>query len=224
MASKVVKELTGQTLVDSQLESARIELETNCRSLIFTFINMKEDPSCSQNSVENLLRPRKTANTLKEAVMRGTDSGASKDKSESNEGSSVDITVSAMGSSVDLQEMDDSVHITDEDIVKDVVPVCLPSDLRDDLAKVDEDDLKKLYDIKAGMEKIASGELSTVELIVLHARSYRNILQYDIPDVETFRKRFVTYFGSIFADLIQTCYPNRTTQSVVRKKILKSKY
>ena len=226
MATKVVStssyEKETPDLVDSHKEAARIELESVCRTLIFSFINMKEGdlaPSYSDSpSAAHLLHPDKRSKLCGE-TKRGTKLGAVSssdlDREDQSEGSSVDL----VDSSVDLVAMAEAVQVRgDEESVRELAPNTLPLEIRDNISKVEEEDLRKLYDIDAGVQKIRNNELSTIELVVLHLRSYRNVLKFEISDMETFKSRFVGYFGSILADLMEACYPvsTRGPISVVR--------
>ena len=211
MASKLLSTEPTQRetpyLVDSESEAARSELESACRTLIFSFIKMKDsdqDPGCEDS--QGILHPSNTG------IQRGTNLGASSSTDIASEGSSVDIT----DSSVDLLTMENEVQISEDgDDLRCLAPTSLPNELRDNLSQIELEDLKKLYDIEAGALKIESNELTTVELVMLHLRSYRNIIKYEISDMEAFRVRFVGFFGSILADVVAAFYPNRGKQSVV---------
>ncbi|XP_064397839.1 uncharacterized protein LOC135344546 [Halichondria panicea] len=205
MASKLVSTEPTQRetpyLVDSQSEAARSDLESACRTLIFSFIKMKDsDPGCEDSQA--ILHP---------GIQRGTNLGASSSTDIASEGSSVDVT----DSSVDLLTMENEVHISEDgDDIRRLVPTSLPNELRENLSQIQLEDLKKLYDIEAGAIKIESNELTTVEVVMLHLRSYRNIIKYEISDMEAFRTRFVGFFGSILADLVAAFYPNRGEQNL----------
>lgn len=212
MASKLATEPTQSKtlyLVDSESETARSELETSCRDLIFSFIEMKDSHSSICADRQSLLHPSKRSVVSPDRA-RGTTLAASSATDIASEGSSVDL----VESSVDLLAMDNVTHISgDEESALSLVPVELPAELRDNMSQVDLEDLKKLYNIEACAEKLEKKELTTIELIVLHLRSYRNISRYE--DMEALRIRFVGFFGSIFADLIAVCYPNRGERNVV---------
>lgn len=212
MASKLAisepTQIKPHYLVDSDSETARSELEGTCRKLIFNFIEMKDSRHSLCEDRQSILHPSKNS-VVNQDRPRGTTLGASSATDMASEGSSVDI----IESSVDLLAMDSEVHISgDADDLSSLVPIELPSELRDSISQVELEDIRRLYNIEAGAQKIENKELTSVELIVLHLRSYRNIAQFE--DTETLRIRFVGFFGSIFADLMAVCYPRE--RNVVR--------
>lgn len=96
------------------------------------------------------------------------------------------------------------------------VPQRLPEALRNNREEIKQDDLIRLYDIDTSMEQVEEGHLSTLDLITLHLRSYRNILEVQLSDVSELRHRFINYFSFIFIHLMDRCFRDRpTTNSVV---------
>ncbi len=212
MASKVARTEPTQPkilyLVDSESEKVRSELETSCRKLIFNFIEMKDNNSICTNR-QSILQPSKNTITSID-TSRGTTLKASSVTSIASKGSSVDI----IESSVDLLAMDNEVYVLENvDIASNLVPIELPANLKDNISQVELEDLRKLYNIEACAQVIKNEELSRIEVIMLHLRSYRNIAIYE--DVEMLRERFVNFFGSIFADLMNACYPNERGDDLV---------
>ena len=220
-------------LVDSGAQAERTDLENTCKALIQSFIKMRDSRSSQvvpcQNPSEFLIHPSNTATSIP-ASLRGTGSSKFSTSSISDSSSQTHSLASnssdSLGSSVDcpvdtssLMRMADCMdvdgsHITTEDI-RQLVPETLPKNLRENISQVEQGDLKELYDLKAGIQKVKDGQLSTVELIVLHWRSYQNIVHYELSDVESLRSRFLSYFGGIFADLVELCYPDRGPRRLV---------
>lgn len=241
MAAKSEKLLLQQVrdqeptfLVDSKTQAQRKDLENTCKTLIQSFIKMRDSRSSqvklSQDPSDFLIHPSNTAASIP-ASLRG--SGSSKLSTQSSISGSSSQTQSlasdssdSLGSSVDcpvdtssLMRMADCMdvggnHITTGDI-RQLVPETLPKNLRENISQVEEEHLKELYDIRAGVQKIKDGQLSTVELIVLHWRSYQNIVHYELSDMESLQSRFLGFFGGIFADLVELCYPNRGPRRLV---------
>lgn len=116
-----------------------------------------------------------------------------------------DTTEQSSPTQVDLSKLAEGVTIPSAK--EDVVPQALPREMRSKLSSVNKKDLERLYNVEEGVERVKDGSLTHVELIVLHWRSYRNILMYDLSDFQELRTRFLHFFSSIFADLVELYYP-----------------
>lgn len=199
MATKVVNtNKEALYLVDSQTEADRSKLESTCKALIVKMLD-------SDSERKLILTPD---------VERGTSLGASSSTDIStDQGSSVDVTET--DSSNDIVTMAKEVSTTKDDLL---APETLPDKLRDEIPHIVEEDLRNLYSFEAGARKLETKELTTVELIVMHLKSYRNIIKYELSDMEMLRGRFIGFFSSILADLLtEVCYPDKGSEPLVRK-------
>lgn len=101
-------------------------------------------------------------------------------------------------------------------MVADIVPDHLPDPLRTNAADIHADQISNLYDIDQGVAQVAEGSLSTLDLITLHLRSYRNILDLQLSDIPALRNRFIRFFNGVFTELLDKLFANRQDSSVVR--------
>lgn len=99
--------------------------------------------------------------------------------------------------------------------VTGAVPPYLPEELRDNPEHITQDKLLELYDINLSIDKVESGSLSTIDIISLHLRSYRNILDVQLSDVSGLRDRLYGYFNSIFTRLMEKCFRDRINNDAV---------
>lgn len=123
-----------------------------------------------------------------------------------------------MESSVDAAQDDliRAVEAVDVDRVPNgVVPSSLPQALRSDPTRVEQGDISRLYDVPGGVQRVQEGDLTPTQLIAMHLRSYRNILEYELSDVQQLRRRFLRYFTSVFVELVDLCYPDRGNTPLV---------
>lgn len=96
-----------------------------------------------------------------------------------------------------------------------IVPKGLPASLRANAENIQPEDISKLYDIDSGVQRVEKGELSAVDLVTLHLKSYRNILDIELSDMDVFRHRFVRYFNEVFTEVIERCFKDREMDEVV---------
>lgn len=207
-------------LVDSNSQSLRTDLENTCRILIQNFIKMRgirSTSSVQSKDPSDLLIGPGFSSPSSLAPIRGM--GFSKLSTSTSQGAHLLTSDSSdsLASSVDkpintssLMEMADSMEISESrvtsDDIRQLVPETLPLSLRDNVSQVEEKDLERLYNIEAGYQKIEGGHLTAVELVIIHWRSYRNILLYELSDMEGLQLRFLGYFARIFSDLVRRCY------------------
>ena len=95
------------------------------------------------------------------------------------------------------------------------VPPYLPEELRDNPEHITQDKLLELYDINSSVDEVESGSLSTVDIISLHLRSYRNVLDVQLSDVSGLRERLYGYFNSLFTRLMEKCFRDRINNDAV---------
>ena len=95
-----------------------------------------------------------------------------------------------------------------------VVPKTLPEHLKVKAQDITAEELSSLYDVHQGMSLVNSGTLSAIELVALHLRSYRNILDYDLVDYEALYERYCRVFSSIFSDLLTQLRGQREVSQV----------
>ena len=81
-----------------------------------------------------------------------------------------------------------------------VVPSSLPDHLKAKLPNVTSEELKGLYNIQKGVSMVNEGSLLPQDLVALHIRSYRKILEIENPQESPIRLRRV--FSSIFHDVL----------------------
>lgn len=128
-----------------------------------------------------------------------------------------------MESSVDATQ-DELVRAVDEvdvdRIPNGVVPSSLPQALRSDPTRVEQGDISRLYNVQGGVQRVQDGDLTQAQLIALHLRSYRNILEYELSDVQQLRRRFLRYFASVFIELVDLCYPDRGNTALVNLAVM----
>ena len=128
-----------------------------------------------------------------------------------------------MESSVDATQ-DELVRAVDEvdvdRVPNGVVPSSLPQALRSDPTRVEQGDISRLYNVQGGVQRVQDGDLTQAQLIALHLRSYRNILEYELSDVQQLRRRFLRYFASVFIELVDLCYPDRGNTALVNLAVM----
>lgn len=95
------------------------------------------------------------------------------------------------------------------------VPTHLPEDLRDNPEDITQERLLDLYDIDTAVQDVNTGTLSMIDLITLHLRSYRNILDVQLSDVEGLRVRLYGYFRTVFMRLMERCFQDRSNNETV---------
>ena len=123
----------------------------------------------------------------------------------------------------DLTELAEKVTVSST--LSDVVPQTLPMDMRSDLSSVKQKDVEQLYNVKESVLKVKEGRLSQAELVVLHWRSYRNILIYELSDFQELQMRFLRFFSAVFADVVELCYPTpESRQGLVSGCIFQHSY
>ena len=81
-----------------------------------------------------------------------------------------------------------------------VIPKTLPEHLKSKASDITAEELSSLYDVQQGMSLLNNGTLSAIDLIVLHLRIFRNIM--DLVDYEALYERYCSVFNSIFFDLL----------------------
>ncbi|XP_003383428.2 PREDICTED: uncharacterized protein LOC100636900 [Amphimedon queenslandica] len=99
------------------------------------------------------------------------------------------------------------------------VPPYLPEELRDNPEHITQDKLLELYDINSSVDEVESGSLSTIDIITLHLRSYRNVLDVQLSDVSGLRERLYGYFNSIFTRLMEKCFRDRINNDAVARRL-----
>lgn len=95
------------------------------------------------------------------------------------------------------------------------VPTHLPEDLRDNPEDITQERLLDLYNIDSAVQDVNTGTLSMIDLITLHLRSYRNILDVQLSDVEGLRVRLYGYFRTVFMRLMERCFQDRLNNETV---------
>jgi len=90
-----------------------------------------------------------------------------------------------------------------------IIPSTLTQMLRSEPTRVEQDDISRLNEVHGSMQCVRDGRLTHTESITLCLRSYRNILEYELSDLQQL-KRFLRYIASIFVELEDLlCYPDR---------------
>ena len=80
-----------------------------------------------------------------------------------------------------------------------VVPTTLPEHLTVTGPDISDEELRSRYDLHQGMSLV--GSISALDLVVLHLRNYRSIVEYNLADYGELYKRHCTIFASIWSDL-----------------------
>ena len=93
--------------------------------------------------------------------------------------------------------------------IEKLVPEGLPTDLRQNSENIKCDDIRNLYDIDSGVHRVENGDISVLDLVTIHLRSYKNILDIELSDMSVFRGRFIRYFNEIFFEIIDRCMRER---------------
>jgi hypothetical protein len=94
-----------------------------------------------------------------------------------------------------------------------IVPDRLPEPLRNHPEDIKPQDIKGLYDIDTGVRQVEQGNLSALDLISLHLRSYRNILEIELGDLQLFRQRILHYLNEVFTETLDRCFNDRTSNN-----------
>ena len=178
-------------------EEERLVFHRNCEDFILTFV-MRGDRSSLVNVMAKGLVVSKEGGRERKEVME----------------SSVDVTSKQQDELVRAVEQ---VQVDRGCVPNGIVPSTLPHALRSDPTRVEQDDISKLYDVPGGVRCVRDGSLTQAELIALHLRSYQNILEYELSDVQQLRRRFLRYFASIFVELVDLCYPDRGNSTIVSR-------
>ena len=122
-----------------------------------------------------------------------------------------------------IEVMESSMDATQVDVDRvpyGVVPSSLPQSLRSDPTHVEQGDISRLYDVPGSVQRVQDRDLTQAQLIALHLRSYRNILEYELSDMQQLRRRFLRYFASVFIELVDLCYPDRGNTALVNLAVL----
>lgn len=97
-----------------------------------------------------------------------------------------------------------------------IIPTSLPPNLRSNPAVVEQSDISQLYDLQSTVQCVRDGNLERAEVIALYMRGVKNMVLYELSDVQQLRRRFLRFFANIFMDLVELCYPDRGDSSLVR--------
>ena len=185
-------------------EEQKLAFHRNCEAFIGVFVtSMRGDRSAIANVMAKGLVVSKEEGGMerKEVVER-------KEVMES----SVDATQDELVRAVDEVDVDR--------VPNGVVPSSLPQSLRSDPTRVEQGDISRLYDVSGGVQRVQDGDLTQAQLIALHLKSYRNILEYELSDVQQLRRRFLRYFASVFIELVDLCYPDRGNTALVNLAVM----
>lgn len=185
-------------------EEQKLAFHRNCEAFIGVFVtSMRGDRSAIANVMAKGLVVSKEEGGMerKEVVER-------KEVMES----SVDATQDELVRAVDEVDVDR--------VPNGVVPSSLPQALRSDPTRVEQGDISRLYDVPGGVQRVQDGDLTQAQLIALHLKSYRNILEYELSDVQQLRRRFLRYFASVFIELVDLCYPDRGNTALVNLAVM----
>lgn len=175
-------------------EEERLGFHRNCEDFIHTFVMRGERSALANLMAKGLVVSKEEGGRERKEVME----------------SSVDVT------SKQKEELVRAVESVEVGRVPNgIVPSTLPHELRSDPTRIEQDDISKLYDVPGGVRCVRDGNLTQAELIALHLRSYRNILEYELSDVQQLQRRFLRYFASIFVELVDLCYPDRGNTTLV---------
>ena len=113
------------------------------------------------------------------------------------------------------------VHVHRGHIPKGIVPSKLAQMLRSEPTRVEQDDISRLHDVHGSMQCVRDGRLTHTESIALYLRSYRNILEYELSDLQQLKRRFLRYVASIFVELEDLlCYPDRDNSKMASSLLL----
>ena len=174
-------------------EEQKLVFHHNCEAFIGVFVMRGDRSAIATDSVmaKGLVVSKEEGGTEKKEVMESSVDGAQ-------------------------DELIRAVETVDVDRVPNgVVPSSLPQALRSDPTRVEQGDISRLYDVSGGVQRVQEGDLTQAQLIAMHLRSYKNILEYELSDVQQLRRRFLRYFTSVFVELVDLCYPDRGNTPLV---------
>ena len=100
-----------------------------------------------------------------------------------------------------------------------VVPQGLPEELRAHASEMTAESLTEYYQVDQAVQMVSDKRLTRLELISLHLRSYKNILELELSDQPELNRRFVRIVNKVFTDLLSRLYNTISGKCPVSIKI-----
>lgn len=95
------------------------------------------------------------------------------------------------------------------------VPKSLPLSMCERAPTLHQEDFDSFFKVQENAKHLESGEVSSVQLVALYLRSFKNVLEYDLNGLDDLSDRYIKYFGNILADILEICYPHLPTDNHV---------
>lgn len=97
-----------------------------------------------------------------------------------------------------------------------VVPAGLPQEVRERASEMTAESLAECYNLDRAVKLVEERELTRLELVSMHLRSYRNVLDLELSDQSPLRSRFMCLLNRVFTYLLDRVYIARGDNSPVR--------
>lgn len=188
-------------------EEQYLQFQGSCEAFITAFVSMKVGPDSASSTFS--------------AKGLGMDKLSKSDKSKENTGKAsgrgacVESSVDPADNQLLRAALDVEASVDASGCVPNgLVPAGLSPTMRGDLTTLEQGDISRLYDVSSTVAHVSDGSLASTELVTLHLRSFRNIYQYELSDVELLKRRFLRFFARVFMELVDLCYPDRGNSSL----------
>ena len=176
-----------------------LQFQNSCEAIIVAFVNMRVDPETTSNVCQKGLGMSKPVKS-KENV-----------KASGGIESSVDVEQLLKTA----QEVESSLDASGRVPNGFIVPPGLTPAMRADITTLKQGDVSHLYNVQSTGECVRDGSLTSTEYVTLHLRSFRNICQVELSDVDQLKRRFLRFFARVFMEVVDLCYPDRGDSSLV---------
>ena len=184
-------------------EEQYLHNQKRCEAFITAFVSMKVGPETASSNVST-----KGLGTDKSDKSKENDKASGRGACME---SSVDVDKQLLKTALEVEASVDASGC----VPNGLIPAGLTPPMRDDLTALERGDISRLYNVQSTVGCVRDGSLTKTEFVSLHLRSFSNIFQYELSDVELLKRRFLRFFAGVFMELVDLCYPDRGDSSLV---------
>lgn len=176
-----------------------------CRHLIGAFLATSSD---AKNYTAKGLGPSKLASRFDESEEEGGYTSRAEDESEEE----------VVPELIELiQDFQPSALASGEPLV----PNKLPREVRENIFSVTQDQFVDVFKVDTALEKVGKGTITRHELVCMYLKSFRNILHYELSELQNYRPfydRIKGYCEHVFQDVFEALYPeHQEPKSIVSR-------